>query len=112
MAAVAPQAPPTLKPRARARRMPAAWQRRAALVDLDAIAAGWQRALDAAQRAVQLATAPPIAAHVARDARAITNERTAVSAELRRLAPLQENSARRAAPNLRAQQGAPIWPDR
>src|SRR3954452_8137382 len=78
--------------------MPVAWQRRAALVDLDAIAARWQRALDAAQRAVQLATAPPIAAHVVRDGRAITNERTAVSAELRRLARLQESSPPWAAP--------------
>jgi hypothetical protein len=53
---------------------------------LDVAAAEWQLALDSAQRAARLASAPPILAKLAHDERALVEERAAVAAELRRLA--------------------------
>jgi beta-phosphoglucomutase-like phosphatase (HAD superfamily) len=58
-------------------------------VDLDAVAARWQLAIDAAQRADELASAPPIRAQAGRGGRAFANERLDVGLELAELARLR-----------------------
>lgn len=57
--------------------------------NLDVAAAKWQLAIDAAQRATQLASAPPIDAEIVYGMRALTEERVIVASELRQLACLE-----------------------
>ena len=57
--------------------------------DLDAVAARWQLALDLAQHATHLATAPPIRAHPAQSDRAYAEERVEVATALTRLSRLE-----------------------
>jgi hypothetical protein len=56
--------------------------------DLDVVAAHWRLALDSAQRATHLATAPPIRAHPSQSDRAYAEEWVEVAEALARLANL------------------------
>ena len=56
---------------------------------LDVAAARWQLALDSAQRAAHLATAPPIRAHPAQGNRAYAEERVEVAKALGRLSDME-----------------------
>jgi HAD superfamily hydrolase (TIGR01509 family) len=60
--------------------------------NLDIVAAHWQLALDSAQRAAHLATAPPIRAHPAQSDRAYAEERVEVADALSRLSRLESVS--------------------
>ena len=60
--------------------------------NLDAAAAHWQLALDSAQRATHLATAPPIRAHPVQTDRAYAAERVEVAAALTRLSRVESIS--------------------
>jgi HAD superfamily hydrolase (TIGR01509 family) len=57
--------------------------------NLDVVAARWQRALDSAQRAAHLATAPPIRAHPAHSDRSYAEERVEVAQALGRLSRIE-----------------------
>lgn len=62
---------------------------RVATQNLDAAAVRWQLAIDAAQRAVHLTSAPPIRAEIDHGIRALTEERVVASEGLCRLASLE-----------------------